>query len=125
MHLFVTAMHIEQTYRFLSVVTQKCCCVSNCNRYAYLCGNADVVCSCNECHAVLILRTYHTSVLTKAPRRQQFHAAPAVNTPLQRAIQRDNNNNEYLERLTRSGPKRLHTYTFFTHTYCQNSTHTT
>ena len=33
-----------------------------------------------------------------------------------------NNNNEYLERLTRTG---LSAYTFFTNTYCQNSTHTT
>ena len=35
----------------------------------------------------------------------------------------NNNTNEYLERLTRTGPKRLHT--FSTNTYCQNSTHTT
>ena len=37
------------------------------------------------------------------------------------AIQRYINNNEYLERLTRTA---LSAYTFFTSTYCQNSTHT-
>ena len=35
----------------------------------------------------------------------------------------NNNNNEYFERLTRTGPKRLHR--FSANTYCQNSVHTT
>ena len=35
------------------------------------------------------------------------------------------NNDEYLERLTRTGPKRLHCVLYkYTDNYCQNSTHT-
>ena len=66
----------------------------------------------------LITRTGLNSILTRFSLREHslLHLWLSI-------INNNNNDNEYLERLTRTGPKRLHV--LYKYIYCQNSMHTT